>query len=251
MVCVLTLMGVVFVGKSRPRLPVRVHRPLQTANSEPPPDLHLLESLSSQQNASAARVAVRYSAIARMVGLSQLQKRLAQRSAIFLYLFSDDNDQSALQLVGGDRAMFYTGMFFMGIGLLCTALWIPTFLVCTVYGGLYPIIQLCAHLGSGDVLMQSDALLQHTLTIVYLILLAVLLCLTPYVSRFQLFRTDVVDLKRFPPVFYDPCVVREMHRRLNNAIDKKGLERFLDEKFGMDIMRYILEYVDGYDDMYA
>ncbi|CAE7705915.1 unnamed protein product, partial [Symbiodinium microadriaticum] len=252
--------------KTRRALPFHAQRsaavPFPT-DDEAPPNLALLESLNSLEDAVAARTAVRYSVLANSLGLSKLQKELAQRSAIFLALFSDESSRRAQQLAGGgteepdggvmgDTFMFYTGMVFMVVGLLSSVLWAPTFLACAVYGGLYPIVQLGVHLARGDaLLLHGDSFVQHALTVVYIGLTVALVCLLPLVYRFQLFRTDVVDLRHFPAPFYDPCVVRELHRRFRNHVNKKMFERFLDMKFGEDIVRYIKGYVDGYDDIFA
>ena len=151
-----------------------------------------------------------------------------------------------------DRVMFYSGMTFMWIGLVSAALWTPTFIACALYGGLYPIIQLGVHLSrpGEEGLLATSALLQHALSLVYICLLLVLLSLLPLVYRFQLFRTDLVDMKNFPRAFYDPCVVRELHRRFNAEVDRRAFERFLDIKLGDDMIRYIKGYVDNYDSVF-
>jgi hypothetical protein len=218
-------------------------------------DLALLESLSNMQDAAAARSAVRYSTILNSLGMGKLQKQLADRSAIFMTLFTEAPEgqaQGAREGVVGDAALFYTGMVFMFIGILSTVLWVPTFLACAVYGGLYPVIQLGLHLGGPNAqeLLGHSHLLQHALSLVYILLILLLGCMVPFVYRFQLFRTDLVDLKNFPGVFYDVRVVRELHRRFIADVEKQRFERFLDNRFGDDIMKYIKGYIENYDEIF-
>lgn len=216
-------------------------------------DLEMLESLAVMRDAAAARSAVRYSMISQALGMGTIQRQLANRSAIFMTLFMDAPEEPrGGEGMSGDAALFYTGMVFMFVGLISTILWVPTFLACAVYGGLYPAIQLGVHLSGPNAqeFLGHEHLLQHALSLVYIILMLLLGCMLPLVYRFQLFRTDIVDLKNFPGVFYDVRVVREVHRRFIADVEKQKVEEFLDSKFGVDIMKYIKGYVDNYDEIF-
>lgn len=133
--------------------------------------------------------------------------------------------------------MLCIGLSFMVIGLICTILFIPSFITFAIYGFLYPILKLSFMEG-------SLPLLPVILTVAYLVLLAMLGVLAPFVYRFQSLRADIVDVKGFPGIFYaDVSVIRELHLRFNRDIDAKAMEIFLDAKFGRDILREIKSYV--------
>jgi hypothetical protein len=89
-------------------------------------------------------------------------------------------------------------------------------------------------------------LLSLILTSAYVFFLILLVLLAPLVSQFQLFRTDVVDLKEFPIEFYHPAVVKEIHRRFNAELDRKAFEDRLETRLGIDMLRYIQGYVEDY-----
>jgi hypothetical protein len=71
-----------------------------------------------------------------------------------------------------------------------------------------------------------------------------LLSLIPLVGKFQLFRTDIVDLTLFPPIFYEIDTIRELHRRFVLEFDNRLLEKTLDSYFGMDIALLIKSFVE-------
>ena len=131
------------------------------------------------------------------------------------------------------------GMAFMGVGLLCAALFVPVFVVFVVYALLYPIIQLCVHLAAG----RAISVLAYTLTVVYLFLLSLLAVLSPFVYRFQSLRVDIIDVKHFPGVFYEMPTLRELHRRFVLEIDRRTVDTYMDAKFGRDMVREIYSYV--------
>jgi hypothetical protein len=130
---------------------------------------------------------------------------------------------SRVQRIYQYPVMFYSGMVFMSLGLCNALLFIPAFCLFITYGALYPIIQLIAFLSLSSSSSESN-LLSLILTSAYVFFLILLLLLAPLVSQFQLFRTDVVDLKEFPIEFYHPAVVKEIHRRFNAELDRKAFE---------------------------
>jgi hypothetical protein len=156
--------------------------------------------------------------------------------------------QQLLQRIYQYPLMFYSGMFFMFLGLVNGLLFIPSFFLFLSYGTLYPIIQLIWTLATDSAaLTDSSHLLSLVLTSVYLFLITLLLLLSPAVSQFQLFRTDIVDLKEFPAVFYHPtAVVREIHRRFNAERDRRDFEDYLETRLGLDMLREVRGYVEDY-----
>lgn len=227
----------------------------------------LLESIL-QLDEAQARQTIRQSSLQN--SLSNIWRRtrhdLASRSALFYRLEMTQNPsyrsqqrnqqrpddqlneterEELLQRIYQYPVMFYCGMFFMFIGLCNALLFIPAFCLFITYGTLYPIIQLIAFLSISSSSSESN-LLSIILTSVYLFFLGLLLLLAPLVSQFQLFRTDIVDLKEFPIEFYQPVVVKEIHRRFNAELDRRHFEDFIIGKLGHDMLRYIQEYVEDY-----
>jgi hypothetical protein len=167
---------------------------------------------------------------------SRTRKEFSLRSAIFRTWI--DSVEGVI-VSWDDLLLFYLGFFFMIIGILCTIAWAFSFTGFVVYGILYPIIEIIQRSFSP---MDGALLLPFYLTIVYISLLLVLVMLLPSVYRFQSTRHDIVDVKGFPGVFYDVCVVREIHKRFVAEIDKREIERVLDYRFGRDIMMLIKSY---------
>jgi hypothetical protein len=221
---------------------------------------------------SRARQTIRQSSLQN--SLSNIWRRtrrdLASRSALFYRLELSQNPsfhlhnqtlptddarnerEQLLQQIYEYPLMFYCGMFFMFVGLINGLLFVPAFFLFLSYGTLYPIIQLVYTL-STDTASASDSshLLAIVLTSVYLFLIALLFLLSPSVSQFQLFRTDIVDLKDFPSVFYHPtAVVREIHRRFNAEIDRRDFEDQLETRLGLDMLREIRGYLDDYPNIW-
>lgn len=224
----------------------------------------LLESILQLDEASA-RQTIRQSALQNSI--SNIWKRtrrdLALRSALFYRLEISQNPSFRQPIQGTEQAnerqelinriyqypfMFYSGMFFMIIGLVNGLLFIPAFFLFIIYGSLYPIIHLITTLSSSSFSSSSPEshLLSIILTSTYIFLLILLCLLIPAVSQFQLFRTDIVDLKEFPIEFYHPVVVKEIHRRFNAELDRKAFEDLLETRLGQDMLRYIRDYVEDY-----
>lgn len=220
----------------------------------------LLESIL-QLDETAARQTIRQSALQN--SLSNIWKKtrrdLALRSALFYRLEISQNPSFRQPLQPNEQPndrqelinriyqyplMFYSGMCFMTVGLINGLLFIPSFFLFITYGSLYPIIHLITTLSSST---SSDThLLSIILTAAYIFFIFLLILLAPAVSQFQLFRTDIVDLKEFPIEFYHPAVVKEIHRRFNAELDRKAFEDQIETRLGQDMLRYIRGYVEDY-----
>lgn len=118
---------------------------------------------------------------------------------------------------------------------------IPIFAVFVVYGCVYPLARMFTAFSNQN----PVELLAVTLTVIYMALLVCLFLLCPFVWRYHTFRSDIVSLNGFPQDFYSVVVVKELHRRFVTHIDLVMIERALDYAFGIDIARYILEFVGG------
>ena len=129
----------------------------------------------------------------------------------------------------------------MVIGLLCVILFIPVFLVFVCYAMIYPIIQLSVSLAKNTAISS----LSYALTLIYISLLVLLMCLGPVVYKFQSLRVDIVDIKHFPGIFYEISTIRELHKRFVHDIDTKAVDKWLDIRFGRDMVREIKSYIDG------
>lgn len=197
-------------------------------------------ALAGAADDSAARAAVRSAHInfAMHSRYGRLKKQLSKRSAIFYQLFTDTQ---ANQIVHGDspalvvkkKLLFYVGMVFMWIGLVAFALLVPCFLASTVLGVLFPVIQLLRGVISEGAAHIS--VVSVFLTATYCCLILVLLSLIPLVGEFQLFRTDVVNLTNFPPIFYEIDTIKELHKRFVHEVDDRLLDKTLDQLFGADV----------------
>ena len=158
-------------------------------------------------------------------------------------------------------------------GLMCAALvllvalaWVPTTAAFLAYGAVYPFIPLaagrCTSSSSGGGGSQDTAAgtnsstgyadaghheLQCALTGIYLGTVCLLCCLAPAVYRFQLLWADLVDVKGFPPLFYQHAreggVVAELWTRYRKAVDKRALERVLDARLGSQLSCYARKFI--------
>ena len=175
----------------------------------------------------------------------RLKRELSKRSAIFYELFTETQAQTRDEnttLHIQKMILFYVGMVFMWIGLVATALLIPCFLASTVLGVLFPIIQLLRGVATSSV--ASITFVSIFLTVTYSCLILGLLSLIPYVGEFQLFRTDVINLTGFPPIFYEIATVKQIHYRFVREFDARLLEKTLDTLFGVDVSLLIKSFVD-------
>ena len=134
-------------------------------------------------------------------------------------------------------------MVFMMIGLICAALFVPAFLSFAFFGEIYPIIQLAQHSFS----LSTVSPLSFFLTVVNIGLLVSLFSMAPFVWSFQAVRTDIVDISCFPEIFYSMDTIRELQVRFMADIDNRAIDRFLDRKFGRDVVREIKSYLKKHD----
>lgn len=203
----------------------------------------LAESLDDTTARSAVRSAhVNYAMQSRYV---RLKRELSKRSAIFYALFSQTEAETRdadTSLRIKKRILFYVGMVFMWIGMIAFVLLVPCFLASTVLGVLFPVIQLLRGVITEGV--SSITFVSIFLTIAYSCLILGLLLLIPFVGEFQLFRTDVVNLTGFPPIFYEVATVKEIHSRFVQEVDSRILDKNLDNWFGMDVALLIKSFVE-------
>eukprot|EP00603_Paraphysomonas_imperforata_P004585 CAMPEP_0114422778 /NCGR_PEP_ID=MMETSP0103-20121206/5792_1 /TAXON_ID=37642 ORGANISM="Paraphysomonas imperforata, Strain PA2" /NCGR_SAMPLE_ID=MMETSP0103 /ASSEMBLY_ACC=CAM_ASM_000201 /LENGTH=722 /DNA_ID=CAMNT_0001591387 /DNA_START=161 /DNA_END=2329 /DNA_ORIENTATION=+ len=201
----------------------------------------IARALAESFDDTAARAAVRSAHVnhAMQSRFGRMKRELSKRSAIFYELFTETGRTTTTTLT--KKILFYVGMLFMWIGLVSTAILVPCFLLSTVLGVLFPIIQLLRGL---IVANGSITFVSFFLTVAYSILIFALLCMIPLVGEFQLFRTDVVDLTGFPPIFYEIDTIRELHRRFELEIDDRLLEKTLDTFFGMDVALVIKSFLE-------
>ena len=199
-------------------------------------------ALSESYDDTAARAAVRSVNVnfAMLSRFARCKRELSRRSAIFYMLFAEQSNEDDPDLVCTMTVLFYTGMVFMWIGLIATAILIPCFFSATILGVLFPIIQLLRGAASGSDL----TIVSVFLTVAYCCLILAMLGLAPFVGEFQLFRTDIVDLTGFPPIFYEIETIKHLHSRFVKEIDDRLLDKTLDSLFGMDVALHIKSYVD-------
>jgi hypothetical protein len=148
-------------------------------------------------------------------------------------LFHNAHDDVPFRIT--DYVLISTGVVFMIIGLVCAALFVPAFLSFAFWGEIYPIIQLSQKSFS----LTNVAPLSFFLTVVNIGLLVSLCIMAPFVWSFQAVRTDIVDISSFPEIFYSMDTIRELQVRFMAEIDNRAIDRFLDRKFGRDVVREI------------
>lgn len=208
----------------------------------------IARALAESFDDTTARAAVRSAHVtyAMQSRYGRLKRELSKRSAIFQELFSESSPAEANYNGTGNNltkiVIYSVGMVFMWIGLISTAILIPCFLASTILGVLFPIIQLLRGLITDGA--SSVTFVSFFLTVAYGVLVISLLSLIPLVGKFQLFRTDIVDLTLFPPIFYEIDTIRELHRRFVLEFDNRLLEKTLDSYFGMDIALLIKSFVE-------
>lgn len=219
------------------------HRPhVRVADDEESDDRLLQEAiaraLAESLDDTTARTAVRSAHVnhAMQSRYGRLKRELSKRSAIFYELFTETQAQARdtnTTLRVKKMILFYVGMVFMWIGLIAAALLVPCFLASTVLGVLFPIIQLLRGVITASV--SNISFVSIFLTVTYSCLILGLLTLIPYVGEFQLFRTDVINLTGFPPIFYELATIKQLHYRFVREIDARLLEKTLDTLFGVDV----------------
>jgi hypothetical protein len=176
---------------------------------------------------------------ARLEGVKQT---LARRSALFRMLFYSQHGDVTVAFTCADKLMCAIGIACMVVGLLCIALFVPVFLVFVCYAMAYPVIQLVYHF------VQSNPIsgVAFALTVIYVALLVLLVLLGPVVYSFQSLRVDIIDIKHFPGIFYEKPTIQELHNRFVRDIDTRAVEKYMDAKFGRDMVGEIKSFlVDG------
>lgn len=205
----------------------------------------IARALAESFDDTSARAAVRNAHVnyAMQSQYARLKRKLSKRSSIFYELFTDNPDAGDYNTSHLTKAtLFYVGMVFMWVGLIAVVMLVPCFLLSSVLGVLFPIIQLIRSLSTSPA--SSISFVAFFLTVAYSCLIVLLLCMIPLVGEFQLFRTDIVDLKGFPPIFYEVDTVRELHQRFVREVDARLFEKALDTWFGVDIALHIKSYAD-------
>lgn len=134
--------------------------------------------------------------------------------------------------------LFTMSLFSIFMTFFATAVWIPSFVLFVLYGIIYPIIKLCQFYEDGT-------LLSIYLSLIYCFCIVLLIGLLPSVLRYQSRILDIVDVSRLPNNFYQVCVVKEIHRRFVTHIDRKIVFHHLEQRCGIDIARYIFEFLEN------
>ncbi len=147
-----------------------------------------------------------------------------------------DSAHTDIEFTCTDYILFVIGVAFMLVGLACAVLFVPVFLFGAIYGVIFPLIQLIQN--SFEVSSQ----LSFYLTISQMALVTSLIVLAPSVWKFQSVRADIVNITDFPAIFYSIDTIREIQTRFVDDIDTRAVDKFLDRKFGRDILREIRSY---------
>lgn len=99
----------------------------------------LLSRLSSIQNENESIKQIRKFIISNTLNhyLTEFRSNFSGRSAIFRSWHEDIQSNGEVN----NSYIYRIGLFFMTIGLFCTAIFIPVFTLFVIYGCLFPIIQ--------------------------------------------------------------------------------------------------------------
>ena len=134
------------------------------------------------------------------------------------------------------------GFSAFALTLLFGLLWVPSTFAFGVYSLVFPIEQLFRYGFEESWESNQPMFLPRLLTLLYLICVAVLIILAPFVLRFQLARADLTDVRNFPARFYKCDVIGELHTRLEAERYKREILHLLDGVNGRDVTNIIRAY---------
>jgi len=146
----------------------------------------------------------------------------------------------------GETLLRLLGLISLLLTAMCACAWAPLTLLYWVYSLLYPLLHFhrCgATDGRNDGF--SSHPLQCTLTLAYMLCLAVLLALAPTVYRFQkLVGVDLLKVRGMPEAFYSPYTVMELQTCYLRAWHRHERDDLLQRRFGRWVKKEILKYID-------
>ena len=108
---------------------------------------------------------------------------------------------------------YCAAVFLAVIGLPSILLLIPMALMFLLYSWFYPVVELVIALVETDLDLASIPPLPLCLTMAYLFIILLMICLAPRIYNFNRLCTDIVPLNSsgLPPCFYDVAVVERIN----------------------------------------